>query len=140
MKYWDSSALVALHVEQVSTVALRDLLAADPVVVVWTLSDVEIRSALARLSSEGALRISDMRTATAKVEGFWMGVHVVSAVDAVKARAKRLLGTHSLKAADALQLAAALTSVRHNPAGREFVCLAQRLADAAGRGGFTVLP
>jgi hypothetical protein len=67
-------------------------------------------------------------------------VRVVSAVDAVKVRARRLLGTHQLKAADSLQLAAALTATHDLPFGHGFVCLDERLADAARGEGFAVLP
>jgi len=74
------------------------------------------------------------------VESFWETVHVVSLVLPVKARAKRLLAVHPIRAADALQLAAALTAVYDDPAGWEFVCLDERLGDAARREGFTVVP
>jgi uncharacterized protein len=57
----------------------------------------------------------------------------------VKARAKRLLGVHSLRAADALQLAAALTPVYDDPLGHSFVCLDARLSEAR-REGFTLFP
>ena len=64
----------------------------------------------------------------------------MSLVDAVKARAKRLLGVHTLRAADALQLGAALTAASDDPLGWDLVCLDERLAEAARREGFAVLP
>jgi hypothetical protein len=59
---------------------------------------------------------------------------------ALCAKALRLLGVHPLRAADALQLAAALILVRDDPAGRAFVCLDERLREAALLEGFRVLP
>jgi len=57
----------------------------------------------------------------------------------VRQRAQRLLRTHPLRAADALQLAAALVWAHESPAGLEFVCLDQNLREAASREGFKVL-
>lgn len=54
--------------------------------------------------------------------------------------ALRLLASHPLRAADALQLAAALVWARGQPGGHEIVCLDDRLASAALLEGFTVLP
>ena len=54
--------------------------------------------------------------------------------------AERMLRVHPLRAADALQLAAALVWSRDRPDGRVFVSCDERLRDAAGREGFTVLP
>jgi hypothetical protein len=45
-----------------------------------------------------------------------------------------------LRAADALQLAAALVWCQGDPLQHGFVCLDQRLREAARREGFTALP
>lgn len=140
MRYWDSSALVALHVEQSATTHVRDLYAKDPDVLTWVLSDVEVRSGIARLGRDGAMGPSEVQTAIARVEAFWESVHEISLVETVKPRAKRLLGVHPLKAADALQLGAALAAVYDNPLGWEFVCLDRGLGAAARREGFSVIP
>lgn len=140
MRYWDSSALVALHVQQQATDAVRRLYASDPVVLTWTLSDVEMRSGIMRLSREHAMSVEQAQAAIARLESFWEHVHPVALVDPVKLRAKRLLGVHSLRAADAMQLAAALTAVYDNPTGWDFVCLDRALGDAARREGFFVVP
>ena len=140
MRYWDSSALVALHIEQSATAQVRDLYARDPDVLTWVLSDVEVRSGIARLGRDGAMDPAGVQTAIARVEAFWESVHEISLVEAVKPRAKRLLGVHSLKAADALQLGAALAGVYDSPLGWEFVCLDGGLRAAARREGFLVVP
>ena len=140
MRYWDSSALVALHVDQKATAQIRDLYSKDPEVLTWLLSDVEVRSGIVRLGRDGAMDPVEVQTALARIESFWDSVHEVSLVEAVKPRAKRLLGVHPLKAADALQLGAALAGVYDNPLGWEFVCLDHGLGAAARREGFIVIP
>ena len=91
MRYWDSSALVALHIEQKETAQVRDLYARDPEVLTWVLSDVEVRSGIVRLGRDGAMNPAEVQTAIARVETFWESVHEISLVEAVKPRAKRLL-------------------------------------------------
>lgn len=140
MRYWDSSALVALCINQPSSPAIREAFADDPRVTTWVLSDVEFRSALARLTREGAIQVSDSNTIAVRFDALWSEFSAVSELEAVKARAKRLLGLHALSAGDAMQLGAALSAVYDNPTGWDFVTLDQRLADAARREGFTVLP
>ncbi|MEM7199957.1 MAG: type II toxin-antitoxin system VapC family toxin [Planctomycetota bacterium] len=140
MKFWDSSALIVLFVSQGASSSIRNLYADDSEVLAWVLSDVEIRSALGRLEREGALSIEDAHEAMTRVESFWETVHVVTHVEAVKTRAKRLIGVHPLRAADALQLAAALAGCVDDTRGFEFVSLDDRLSDAARREGFTLVP
>jgi uncharacterized protein len=55
-------------------------------------------------------------------------------------RAERLLAVHSLSAADALQLGAALVACDEQPRGEGFACLDGRLREAARREGFAVRP
>lgn len=50
--------------------------------------------------------------------------------------AKRMLRVHSLRAADSLQLAAALVAADHDPASLQVVSLDQRLNDALYQEGF----
>jgi predicted nucleic acid-binding protein len=52
--------------------------------------------------------------------------------------ANRLSRTHPLRAADAMQLAAALVAAEERPASLRLVTLDDRLADAARREGFVV--
>ena len=55
-------------------------------------------------------------------------------------RAGRVLAAHPLRAADALQLAAALQWCDDVPSADSFVCLDDRLRDAARHEGFSILP
>jgi hypothetical protein len=66
--------------------------------------------------------------------------HVVEPTDDVRIHALRVLRLHPLRAADALQLAAAIVWCRARPYGAAFVCLDDRLRGAAAREGFTVEP
>jgi predicted nucleic acid-binding protein len=60
--------------------------------------------------------------------------------ESVRATAERLLAVHSLRAADAFQLAAALAWCGDRPSGHSVVTLDSRLRDAASREGFDALP
>ncbi len=53
--------------------------------------------------------------------------------------AQRSLRVHTLRAADSLQLAAALIGAGDDPGSLDMVCLDQRLALAAQREGFRVI-
>ncbi len=58
----------------------------------------------------------------------------------VRRRAGKLLAVHPLRAADSLQLATALVFCEDDPTGESFVCLDDRLRDAAMSEGFQLLP
>jgi uncharacterized protein len=139
MKFWDSSAIVSLVIEETRTTGLRAMREEDPEQTVWCLTEVEIASALARREREGLGEkpLEAARVDIGKLVGGW---RPVTAFDLVRARALRLVRTHALRAADALQLAAALIASEERPESLPFVCLDDRLRDAARREGFTVLP
>ncbi|HEY1251316.1 MAG TPA: type II toxin-antitoxin system VapC family toxin [Thermoanaerobaculia bacterium] len=139
MRFWDSSALVGLLVGETSTTTLRRLLDANPDQTVWCLSTVEIGSALARRVREGFETPSEdrFRTDWKELSEHW---REISAVEHVRARALRLLNVHPLRSGDALQLGAALIACEDRPQALPFVCLDDRLRDAARREGFPVLP
>ena len=61
------------------------------------------------------------------------------ATDPVRNIAQRLLRTHPLHSADSIQLAAAIVAAELEPASLEFVCLDDRLSEAAMREGFRVV-
>ena len=65
---------------------------------------------------------------------------VVEPHPVVRERAIRLLAVHSLRAGDALQLAAALVYFDERPRGESFVCLDERLGEAAAAEGLTLVP
>lgn len=60
--------------------------------------------------------------------------------DILRATAERLLAAHPLRAADALQLAAALHWCQRQTTDRELVTFDIRLREAGRKEGFTILP
>ena len=78
-----------------------------------------------------------MRRAVAHLAADWTEIQPSHQVRDAAARALIL---HSLSGAGALQLAAGLLWANGRPAHHDFVCLDQRLRDAAHAEGFQVLP
>jgi predicted nucleic acid-binding protein len=140
VKFWDSSAVIPLLLPQPASQHLERLLRRDPAVVLWWGSAVECTSGLARLQREGTLGRSALRQAHHLLEQFRERAAEVQPVTEVRARALRLLAVHPLRAADSLQLAAALFWCRERPQRVGFVCLDDRLRIAASGEGFQVLP
>lgn len=138
MRFWDSSALVPLIVKESSSAWARQRLKADQTGIIWTLSQVEVRSALVRRRKEHSLTSTSFREATARSQQLFAGLTHVVAIELVRDRAIRLLDPHSLRTADALQLAAALVATEERPDLLPFVSVDGRLAEAAEREGFTV--
>jgi hypothetical protein len=139
VKYWDSSALVPLMIAEAATPQRHALLAADPEIATWWGSSVECASALHRLDREHGLGATGMLRPFGqlrKLAGAW---REVQPSERLRLRAVRLLGVHPLRAADALQLAAALTIAEEDPGLVDFVCGDGRLAEAARREGFAIL-
>lgn len=140
MRFWDASAVVPLLVEEPPSQHLRTLLRQDRELLVWWSTPVEVYSALSRREREGALRRGDLLRAVAGLRSLESGWSEVVASEAVRRAALRLLRLHPLRTGDALQLAAAVVAAEHDPASLELVCLDERLAEAAAREGFAVLP
>lgn len=138
MKFWDSSALVPLLVEEEATVPIRDLLLGEPGIITWWGTPVECASAVSRLEREGHLSPQAATEALERLDALARHWHRIDPVDAVLETARRLLRVHPLRAADALQLAAAILASEGRPSTLELVCLDDRLVIAAQREGFPV--
>lgn len=139
MKFWDASAIVPLLMAESTTAALQALVAKDSAMLVWWASEVECASAIARLERDAALDGSAVTQAfnrLRQVAGAW---HEVDPSDAIREAAVRFLRVHPLRAADALQLAAAFVAAERRPTSLEVVTLDDRLADAASKEGFVVI-
>jgi predicted nucleic acid-binding protein len=139
MRFWDSSALVPLFVQESTSVGVAEAYSGDPAVVAWWGTQLECASALARLEREGALPLEGLTLALGSLAAAADAWHEVQPVPVVRQTAMRLLLVHDLRAADALQLAAALTAAEGHPDGLGFVTLDDRLARAALREGFAVV-
>lgn len=140
MRFWDSSALVPLFVREAHSPAMRSLAEGDPGMIVWWASHVECASAVHRLRRQGALTPPGAAGILETLAALMDAAAAVQPGDAVLAKALRLLSVHQLRAADALQLAAALLWARDAPGGKELFSLDERLREAALLEGFRVVP
>lgn len=140
VRFWDSSAVVPLIVTQAASPQADAWLSEDPELALWTLTSVELASAVRRLAREGLLGEREARAAEARADEITKTSHVVVNVETVKSQARRLLRLHSLRAADAMQLGAALEWAGGRPMGRFLHTLDAQLARAADREGFHVVP
>lgn len=138
MRFWDSSAIVPLIVAEAGTDSMQAIAGEDPVMCVWWGTEIECVSALARLEREDALAETAMIAALERLDLLAEAWNEVQPVAAVRGVARRLLRVHPLRAADALQLAAAVVAAEGVPASLDLVTLDERLAAAARREGFVV--
>jgi hypothetical protein len=108
--------------------------------VIWWGTPVECLSAITRRAREAESARRTTRSFVLALDELISTAHQVAATGVVRARAMRLLEQHPLRAADALQLAAALVWVRDRPHGAAFVCLDRPLCAAAAREGVALVP
>lgn len=140
MRFWDSSALVSLVAGQSAAEQLKEMVEGDGGLALWWATRVESIAAIWGLCRRGAFDEANAQRAVEEVEAFVSDADEVAPADGIREMARRLLRVHSLRAADALQLAAALVWAGPDPSGVGFVCLDRRLGGAAAREGFAVVP
>ena len=140
MRFWDASALIPLCLQERQSTALKRLAQEDESLAVWWGSSVECLSSFARLRREAALSETEEEQARLILRALQGALTEIEPTPAVREQAGRVLRLHPLRAADALQLAAALVWCQGDPLQHGFVCLDQRLREAARREGFTVFP
>jgi len=116
VRFWDTSALT-----------------------VWTLTRVELLSALARRRRTEPHSAPRIVQAKRDILEFWARWFEITAVERVRQLAERVVESHQIRAADAIQIAAALVAAGERPGGLEFVTLDVRQATAAEREGLHVL-
>lgn len=139
MKFWDSSALLPLILPETQSSQALKLVKSDPDLLVWTLTTVECCSAIYRKHREGKIKVQEVAQylkSLRKLEKSW---NEIIEVNLVKARAERILGSHRLRAADSMQLAAALIACEERTHEIEFVTFDHLLAEAAMKEGFQVI-
>lgn len=98
---------------------------------------MECASAFARLRQEGGLVAAEELALARRLDELWKSWYEMVPGDHLRAQALRVLRVHALRAADALQLAAAL-EWSGSPATGTLVSFDERLTSAAEREGFTV--
>ena len=136
MKFWDTSAIIPLLIPEAKSSQSVQLIQKDPEMIVWSLTVTEVHSALHRKIRLGQLKAEDLSVLKGRLDIYQQSWTEIFQIEAVRARAIRLLNAHPLRAADSLQLAAALVVFEENPEGHEFVCFDDGLSDAARREGF----
>jgi len=140
MKFWDSSAIVPLVVNEEETDFCLKTLSHDQEMLVWCLSRLEVMSALCRQQRDNALDDPKFQSAKTRMNDLMDRAYEVTAIEKVRQRAMRLLEVHPLRAADACQLAAALVASQEDPGRLTMVCFDQRLIKAAMKEGFIINP
>lgn len=139
MRFWDTSALVPLLTTDRTTPAVTAAFRADPDLIVWWATGLECLSALSRLEREGRLVGAPLNEAVHRLRELTRGWQEIEPAERTRETAQRLLRVHPIRAADALQLAAAIVAAEDHPASLPFVTLDDRLADAASREGFPIV-
>lgn len=139
MRFWDSSAVVSLLVADPGTRSTQTLLREDQGIVVWSATPVECASAIARLEREGALDEDAAVRALDRLSRLANAWHEIEATELLRETAVRCLRLHPLRAADALQLAAAIVAAQGPPSTLDVVTRDERLAAALRREGFRVI-
>ncbi len=139
MKFWDASAIVPLLIAEAATRRMQAVARRDADMLVWWGSEMECASALARLQRSEALDAKGAATAFDRLKRLSDGWHEIEPSEVVRENAVRFLRVHPLRAADALQLAAAFIAAERRPASLQAVTLDERLADAMRKEGFDLV-
>ena len=137
--FWDTSGIVPLCCFQSQTSLAHRTARLYARQVTWWATAVEAVSAFNRLRREQALTVTGREQALARLDHLRRRWHEVQPTDVLRDQAERLLAIHTLRAADALQLAAALTWCGHKTRGRCFIGADGELTKAAETEGFTVV-
>jgi len=136
--FWDASALVPLCVTHRAT-PMVEALSAQYRVAVWWSTPVEMRGAFARLLRMGQMAPTGQVQALVTLDRMRSVWREVDPSEQLREQAERLVDRFPLKAADAQQLAAALTWCIGRPRGRLFISGEGQLLDAARQLGFQAI-
>lgn len=139
MRFWDSSALLSLMIDDVHTSRANAILNTDDVIVASFISPVEVSSGLWRRRHASELSAAQHWNADeqfADLSRSWM---TVDDVNRIVDEALSLLSRHALRTGDAVQLGSAIVARRTLRTTLRFVTFDKRLAVAARAEGFSVL-
>jgi predicted nucleic acid-binding protein len=140
MRFWDSSALIPLLVHEQSSDAMRAILSSDRRITASVITPIEIESALWRRRHHDEMDAEQHMSAEemfAELTASWSEIADIISAQRI---ALDLLSRHTLRAADAIQLATAIVASNATVASLPFVTLDRDLRAAARAEGFTVLP
>jgi predicted nucleic acid-binding protein len=137
MSFWDASAVVPLILDEAGTAPMDSWYPTEPIIVWWGTS-VEVTSAIVRRERAGTLSLEGVTNSLTLLSDMASRWVEVPPTGQLRDRARRLLRTHVLRAADGLQLAAALTAAYEDPGRLDFICRDSSLSEAAAREGLRV--
>lgn len=138
MRYFDASALAKRYLQENESATLRALL--DAPSCTSRLAEVEVASALMRRAREGPLEPGERDRLLLDLERDLHEMLVVELTPAITDAARRILGRHALRAADAIHLASCLDLRFQLGADISFVVFDARLREAAAAEGLRVEP
>ena len=90
MRFWDSSAIVPLLLEEPARERLLAMVESDRVMVVWWATPVELVSALSRRERDGGISLEDVTSSIERLRSLQRAWQTVLPTDAIRARAQRL--------------------------------------------------
>lgn len=140
MRFWDTSAILPLLIQENTTPDMLALFDDDRTLAYWWATPVECNSALWRRHREGAISHDALLDVLRDLNTLLGSAVEIQPRLALRQRAQHLVATHALRAADALQLAAALTWAEALAAPGMLVSLDIRLREAGQREGLQALP
>jgi hypothetical protein len=127
-------------VRESASAKVEPLLQRDPEVALWWGAPIQCAEALMSAQRRERVSHADVQKARALIDHLRTRAVEVQPTEVVRARALRILSVHSLRAASALELAAALIWCQERTHGASFVSLDEPLRLAAALEGFRVLP
>jgi uncharacterized protein len=107
--------------------------------VVWWSTTIEVTSALARLRRGRVLSEEQHRSAQQRLAVLSKSWREIQPTNRLRNIAENRLDRSDLRAADALQLAAALVWCNERPKNRDFLCRDVRLREGARQEGFSII-
>ena len=137
--FWDTSAIVPLCCFQNTSSSTKHTARTYGRQVVWWATSVEAIGALQRLQRQGYISEREVPHSYSRFTYLRSRWNEVQPTEQVKERAEQLLRMHRLRAADALQLSAALLWCNNRPRGHIFIAADNILLAAAQIEGFSVV-
>lgn len=135
--YFDASALVKLVIDEDGSDVAARLWDGCDAAIASRLAYVEVRAALAAAHRNTDLSESDLETALSGFTDFWASIRPLELTEPVQIRAGQVAREYSLRGADAVHLASALT------VGDPHIVMAvwdRKLAAATRAAGLAVSP
>ena len=107
---------------------------------VWWMTPVECLAAISRRERSGSIAHAEALHALAGLSDLASAWVEVPPTESLRDSARRIVRIHDVRTADAFQIAAAEALSEQRPEMLELVTLDERLALAARREGFPILP